>query len=144
MSKSILVFEHLQKRYKNIKNIIRTRRMKDVLLKTSIRYRAWHRKDKKMGTVIQLSLGDGGEILGGLVDFNGNECIQLLGEEMIVMLSTYLQDKNGIEIYAGDRVTTGVVEWFDSCFIVRAGDETWERLNANEQEVIGHIYENSN
>lgn len=84
-----------------------------------LKFRAWDKKNKRMGKVLQLSLDESG-ILGGWVDF-GNDSAQLLFDEAEWMQFTGLTDKNGKEIYEGDILHWLAIEVKTSRIVV---DET--------------------
>lgn len=112
------------------------------------RYRAWDKENKKMIDVDILNWNN------GEVDFIGDGITFILkANDIELMQSTGLTDKNGKEIFEGDIVdseggfTTGVVEFrsdlgmFVSTLIKY---NNFERLcNAHGLvKVIGNIYEN--
>ena len=71
-------------------------------------------------------------------------------KDIILMQTTGLEDKNGVEIYEGDivkyfRKGNSVIEWKDGGFIIkRVMDGEYELMQSRiaEMEVIGNIYEN--
>lgn len=117
------------------------------------KFRAW---DKETKTMIEVSSINFEEhlILGGYWEFGQTESIKF--DEIELMQSTGLKDKNGKEIFEGDIVDykgrEAVVKWHGSyaSFIYRFVDELQERASDWEPlflacyhfEVIGNIYEN--
>lgn len=118
----------------------------------TVRYRAWHKTWEEMGEVKRIRFDDDGNVSTVLFvgkDFGENAKI----DEIVIMQSTGLLDKNGKEIFEGDILGTkdgllnGVVEyrsdlgmWTNS--LIRYNN--FERLCtvANSREIIGNIYEN--
>lgn len=105
------------------------------------KFRAWHKKEKKMGKVIQIQTEDA---------FHGGQKVQVLGmldkevliKDVILMQSTGLKDKNGKEIFEGDIVKFGniidEVYWDKGSFWVH-----YFRIGSNEDIIIlGNIHEN--
>ena len=116
------------------------------------KFRAWKKAGKELGRVGQITFELDGSVShvlfkGKFLDFN------VPINEIILMQSTGLKDKNGKEIFEGDILGTkdgllnGVVEyrsdlgmWTNS--LIRYNN--FERLCnvANSREIIGNIYEN--
>lgn len=124
------------------------------------KFRAWHKTWEEMGWIARIRYKKSGEIArlsfrrniydgniyGGLVNL----------DEIELMQSTGLKDKNGKEIFEGDIVDykgrKAVVKWHGSYanFIYRFVDELQERVSEWHPlflayyhfEVIGNIYEN--
>lgn len=120
------------------------------------KFRAW---DNELGRMMSISdmwfnVDSLGEI--GLNDSVMNDYITVSPDEIELMQSTGLKDKNGKEIFEGDIVDykgrEAVVKWHGSyaSFIYRFVDELQERASDWEPlflacyhfEVIGNIYEN--
>ncbi|WP_249629108.1 YopX family protein [Streptococcus uberis] len=130
-----------------------------------IKFRAWDKVAKVMIYHIE-------QTYDGLGDFQENENIEdyvsdisfgcfadwLENDQFVIMQSTGLFDKNGVEIFDGDVVRIGTLETtpigaveFDksnACFIIPNnkkyvfGGEYVTRFHAKYFEVVGNIYEN--
>lgn len=119
------------------------------------KFRAWKKAGKELGRVGQITFELDGSVShvlfkGEFLDFN------LSINEIILMQSTGLKDKNGKEIFEGDIVDykgrEAVVKWHGSyaSFIYRFVDGLQERVSEWDPlflacyhfEVIGNIYEN--
>lgn len=118
-----------------------------------IKFRVWDKKTNQMGKVWAVYFSDSDELetvyvhlpKGLVTTRNINDCI--------VMQSTGLKDKNGVEIYDGDiyryKYYTGggfeyrnsIVEW-EITEIAYEGVFHGYELSNYEIEVIGNIYEN--
>lgn len=114
------------------------------------KYRAW---DKELQTMLDVSLIDfkKGVLVGEHWEFGETNFMSF--DEIVIMQTTGLLDKNGKEIFEGDILGTkdgllnGVVEyrsdlgmWTNS--LIRYNN--FERLCtvANSREIIGNIHEN--
>lgn len=120
------------------------------------RYRAWHLELGRMMLIKNMWFQDGSVEELELNDAVMNDYITAYPDEIELMQSTGLKDKNGKEIFEGDIVDykgrEAVVKWHGSyaSFIYRFVDELQERASDWEPlflacyhfEVIGNIYEN--
>lgn len=120
------------------------------------KFRAWHNELGRMMSISDMwfNVESLGEI--GLNDAVMNDYITASPDEIILMQSTGLKDKNGKEIFEGDIVDykgrKAVVKWHGSyaSFIYRFVDELQEMVSEWHPlflayyhfEVIGNIYEN--
>ena len=120
------------------------------------KFRAWHNELGRMMSISDMwfNVDSLGEI--GLNDAVMNDYITVSPNEINLMQSTGLKDKNGKEIFEGDVVDykgrKAIIKWHGSyaSFIYRFVDELQERasdwdplfLACYHFEVIGNIYEN--
>lgn len=120
------------------------------------KFRAWHNELGRMMSISDMwfNVDSLGEI--GLNDAVMNDYITVSPDEIELMQSTGLKDKNGEEIFEGDIVDykgrKAVIKWHGSyaSFIYRFVDELKERVSEWHPlflayyhfEVIGNIYEN--
>lgn len=120
------------------------------------KFRAWHNELARMMSISDMwfNVDSLGEI--GLNDAVTNDYITVSPDEIKLMQSTGLKDKNGKEIFEGDIVDykgrEAVVKWHGSyaSFIYRFVDGLKERVSEWDPlflacynfEVIGNIYEN--
>lgn len=117
------------------------------------RYRAWNKATKEMYEVDDIMSIDFGksEISVKTLFFERTNCYNF--NDIVLMQSTGLTDKNRKEIFEGDIIDstdgflTGVIEFRVSLgmFIIDLVEyNNFERLCnvANSREIIGNIYEN--
>lgn len=119
------------------------------------RYRAWHKTWEEMGKVKRIRFDDEGNVTTVL--FRGRDLgTNTHADEIELMQSTGIFDKNNTEIFEGDIVDykgrKAVIKWHGSyaSFIYRFVDELQERVSEWHPlflayyhfEVIGNIYEN--
>ena len=123
------------------------------------RYRAWKKAGKELGRVGQITFELDGSVShvlfkGKFLDFN------VPINEIELMQSTGLRDKNGKEIFEGDivqfedcytetdflYVNTGIVEWSQGSFTITNRDfvEMGDLLDGEflDVTIIGNVYEN--
>ena len=115
------------------------------------KFRAWIKNDKEMIDVDEIHWFDGElDIIGDYITFVRK------ADEIELMQSTGLKDKNGKEIFEGDIVDykgrKAIIKWHGSyaSFIYRFVDGMQERVSEWDSlflacyhfEVIGNIYEN--
>lgn len=123
------------------------------------KFRAWLKNDKEMIDVDEIHWYD------GQVDFIGDGITFMRkADEIELMQSTGLFDKNGQEIFEGDIVKTarffgradevggfyeydkeltGIVKVLEGAWVIDTGNDAvllWTEIEENE--VIGNIYEN--
>lgn len=111
------------------------------------KFRAWLKNDKEMIDVDEIHFDN------GQLDFIGDAITFMRkANEIELMQSTGLSDKNGKEIFEGDVVHAysegasliGVVEYLDNAYCIKSKNDIYNPLwtNAEHYEVIGNIYEN--
>ena len=112
------------------------------------KFRAWHKTWEELGEVKRIRFDDEGDVRTVL--FRG----KILGtdipiDEIELMQSTGLKDKNGQEIFEGDVVKCngllGTIESFKAmwiCSFVKYNNYQKVGFFAQEIEVVGNIYEN--
>lgn len=133
-----------------------------------IKFRAWY--DNKMWYLAKLDLwGDPDQTTCDLAPYlpKYEELYDICLSDVILMQSTGLKDKNGIEIYEGDIVRSNWYDYdnnaykkkgevifvgaqsviaYDSKFVLETGEIEYDAHSlsyAENPEVIGNIYENS-
>ena len=120
------------------------------------RFRTWHCELGRMMSIKNMWFQDGSVEELELNDSVMNEHITAYPDEIELMQSTGLKDKNGKEIFEGDVVDykgrKAIIKWHGSyaSFIYRFVDELNKRsaewyplyLAYLKCEVIGNIYEN--
>ncbi len=126
----------------------------------SIRFRAWHKKERKMLDVQDISFTKSGRCVGARcfhAEIHGGFWYYYIDEDIDLMQYTGLKDKNGKEIYEGDIVKTlyvfssdiphGQIKFKKGRFFVEWMNEDEEmndilHIHAKASEIIGNIYEN--
>lgn len=118
------------------------------------KFRAWWIQDEVMTHIDTLEF-----LQGGIRVSDGCWHEKFLGDEVILMQSTGLKDKNGVEIYEGDLVQNGrgeigyvtyLLQETGFVVVLKNTDYRLGHRNTGESydmaywhEIIGNIYENT-
>ncbi|EGO8268987.1 hypothetical protein E3423_001038 [Enterococcus faecalis] len=110
------------------------------------KFRAWDKNTNDMVDVKTIDLEKDGSI-GCIVDYNG---INLDVSECVLMQSTCVKDKNGVEIFEGDigwddhQEVHGQVIFENGAFKYEWDNISEDLFEATDDiEIVGNIYENS-
>ena len=114
------------------------------------KFRAWNKIREEMIDDCDLAITSDGSILAG--DLNYDEESGMLADvtdNVVIMMSTRLKDKNGTEIYEGDIIrgsyNTNIIGYDIVTIEVKEdllkGFEL-DQFDLNDTEVLGNIYEN--
>lgn len=118
------------------------------------KFRVWDKNNKCMHEVRSIWIGDDFPLNSHVVYSLGNT-VEVIFDDIELMQSTGLKDKNGVDVYQGDiiKCTSGCpheviwLEEYGGTFI--GGMPAWYLSGLNngyswtgEEEVIGNVYEN--
>ncbi len=118
-----------------------------------IKFRAWDKLDKEMFSVVIIDPRMSDVIKVGFLQNPSWGIIHRRSEQLELMQSTGLHDKNGNEIWEGDiveneRFEIGIIKFNNGAFVSEyIPPYNWDSMELvdgllNRQKVIGNIYKN--
>ena len=118
------------------------------------KFRAWSKEFQQMFDVETINFHPAYRELTGGVDLNGDE-ILFSFDEVILMQSTGLTDKNGVDIFEGDKISSNDFPFWNGSKVGRTNEgkictenkggfcSAWSAHDWNTKfEVIGNIHTN--
>lgn len=116
------------------------------------KFRAWNKVREEMIDDCDLAITSDGSVLAGDLNYDVESgMLADVTDNVVIMMSTRLKDKNGTEIYEGDIIKNSydeiyTVKWFDAAFYLEekynGGFDYHELHLEDNKKVIGNIYEN--